>query len=132
MVGVNPKKVDGKKDRWFMEHSWTMSRERLFTYLVATYLYVSPGARRELTSFWFKTWKRCLNAGQEWAWTYGWRHETREERDRKLDLYRMVVIIILFVACMVSIPFAIKWEDRQEIPQYDAVWRGHYNPENQD
>lgn len=46
------------------------------------------------------------------------------------ELRMKAAILILFIGVLCSIPYVIRWEDKPEIPQYDAVWRGHWNQTN--
>lgn len=58
--------------------------------------------------------------------------EDRDLRNQKLDKWRMIIIIVGFILICVSIPFVIRWEDRQAEPieQYESTWRGYYDTIN--
>ena len=79
MVGISPKKVDGKADRWFMDHEWTKRRERVFRILLTLYLRLNKRARREILHspyvYGRYGWKKCHDAAKEWALQYGWKYK---------------------------------------------------------
>jgi len=71
-VGTDFNKINFKKERWFMEYSWTQEQEDDFTNWFSEYLYKNKEARQEFLSYPIKDKKRCIQAAKEFVFNYGW------------------------------------------------------------
>jgi hypothetical protein len=78
-VGADFEKIDFKKDRWFLDYTWSEEDEEEYTEWLTNYLYKNQEARKELTVIGLKNKKRCRECAKMFVFNYGWKIKPENE-----------------------------------------------------
>jgi len=72
-VGADFKKINPKKEGWYLTYSWTIEQEEKFKEWFVDYLYKNTKARNEILAFPLKNKKHIERALSWFLLDYGWR-----------------------------------------------------------
>lgn len=74
-VGADFRKIDFKKENWFMEYTWTHEQENEFIKWLSDYLYRNEKALEAFSAFPRKTRKHCLEVAELFTLNHRWEHK---------------------------------------------------------